>query len=191
MRYHQFSMYTDLFLWTKGMLIFFAFLILSCSSPSEDVAPSDDQDQMADDEASAAAPEFELMALDGNSIKLSDYKDKIVVLFFLGHSCPSCKAVAPNVEKDLNADYAGKTDYVILGLDTWDGNSSSMQSFKDITGITFPLLLNASGVAKDYNSVYDRFVVINKSGRIVHNGSRAATNDLATVKSKVDELLAK
>jgi peroxiredoxin len=122
-------------------------------------------------------------------VKLSDYQDKVVVLFFMGHSCPSCKAVAPNVEKELNTDYAGKTDYAIFGLDTWDGNSNSMQSFKDVTGITFPLLLNASGVAKDYNTVYDRFVIIGKSGKIVHNGTSAATNDLATVKSKVNELL--
>lgn len=191
MRYHQFSTYTDLFLWTKGIMIFFAFLILSCSSPIEDVAPSDDQDQMMDDEDSEVAPGFELMSLDGSTVKLSDYDGKVIVLFFLGDKCPLCKAVAPSIEKDLNSDYAGKADYVILGLDVWDGNSSSVQSFKDVTGVTFPLLLKASGVGKEFNTSYDRLVVINKSGRIVHNGSRAATNDLATVKSKVDELLAK
>ena len=177
-------------LWAAVIVLTFACLMMSCDGPGDEMAPDNNQDQMSDDETGEAAPGFELEALDGGNIKLSDYNDKVVVLFFLGHSCPSCKAVAASVEKELNTDYAGKTNYAILGLDTWDGNNSSMQSFKDVTGITFPLLLKASGVAKDYNTTYDRFVVINKSGNIVHNGTRLATNDLATVKSKVDELLA-
>lgn len=167
------------------------FMYVSCGSPDEDPIPNNNQnnDQMTDDEVGEAAPDFELMALDGSTIKLSDYENKVVVLFFLGNNCPYCKAVAPDVEKDLHADYAGKTDYVILGLDTWDGNSSSLKSFKDNTGVTFPLLLEASGVANDYGTTYDRLVVIDKQGKIAHNGTRATTNDLSTVKSKVDDLL--
>ena len=144
---------------------------------------------MDDDKSGEAAPGFELTALNGSKIKLSDYENKVLVLFFLGSSCPLCKAAAPSVEKELKEAYAGNTDYVILGLDTWDGNNSAVQSFKDVTKVTFPLLLNASAVAKDYDTTYDRLVVISKTGNIAHSGTRATTNDISTVKTKVDELL--
>jgi len=179
--------------WACSAAIIFSCLFLSCSNPDDDLVPDDnqnnDQDQMDDDKSGKAAPEFELTALSGSKIKLSDYKDKVVVLFFLGSSCPLCKAAAPSVEKELKEAYAGNADYVILGLDTWDGNNSAMQSFKDVTKVTFPLLLNASAVAKDYDTTYDRLVVINKTGNISHSGTRATTNDISTVKTKVDELL--
>ena len=171
--------------------IFASCLIMSCSSPDEEISPDDPDgdDMMMSDGNSSAAPGFELTALDGTKVKLSDQKDKVVVLFFFGNTCPSCKSVAPDIQQKLNEDYKDEMDYVILGLDVWDGNNSSVQSFKDNTNVTFPLLLKASAVSKSYNTTYDRLVVIDKSGKIAHSGSRAATNDLTTVKSKVDDLL--
>ena len=47
-----------------------------------------------------------------------------------------------------------------LGLDVWDGNSSSVDAFETVTEVSFPLLLNASSVARDYETTYDRIVVI-------------------------------
>ena len=178
---------------SKWLLIIFiisSFMIVSCGTADDEINPdSDDDDMMMNDNLSGSAPDFELTALDGSKVRLTDQDDKVVVLFFFGNTCPSCKAVAPNVEEKLNADYAGRTDYVILGLDQWDGNGSSVQAFKDNTNVTFPLLLKASAVAKDYDTTYDRLVVIDQSGKIVHKGSRGASNDLNDVKSKVDELL--
>lgn len=177
--------------WLLVLGIFTSSLIMSCSSPDDEINPDDPDgdNMMMNDGTSSTAPGFELTALDGASVKLSDHKDKVVVLFFFGDTCPSCKSVAPDIQEKLNEDYADKNDYVVLGLDVWDGNSNSVQSFKDNTSVTFPLLLNASAVSKSYNTTYDRLVVIDKSGEIAHSGSRAASNDLNTVKSKVDDLL--
>lgn len=177
--------------WLLGLGIFASCLIMSCSSPDDEINPDDldGDNMMMNDGTSSTAPGFELTALDGATVKLSDHTDKVVVLFFFGNTCPSCKSVAPDIQEKLNEDYADKNDYVVFGLDVWDGNSNSVQSFKDNTNVTFPLLLNASAVSKSYNTVYDRLVVIDKSGKIAHNGSRAAANDLNTVKSKVDDLL--
>lgn len=140
-------------------------------------------------DALETAAEFSLTSLAGSTVKLSDYGNKVVVLFFFGSSCPSCKAVAPSVESDLVTPFSSRTDYQVLGLDQWNGNSNAVQAFKTSTNVTFPLLLNASGVAATYNTTYDRFVVINKSGKIVFSGKQIASSDLATVKSKVTELL--
>ena len=176
-----------------GILFAASCLFVSCSSSNDDPSPNNDPnndpDQMMDDGTSDSAPNFELSALNGSTVKLSDFENKVVVLFFLGSSCSLCKAVAPSVESELYAAFNGNTEFALLGLDTWDGNNSALQSFKDLTDVTFPLLLKASGVAKNYETTYDRLVVIDKKGKIAHKGSRATTNDLATVKSKVEQLL--
>jgi hypothetical protein len=62
-------------------------------------------------------------------------------------------------------------------------------SFKDNTMVSFPLLLNASSVARAYDTTYDRLLVIDKNGKIALKGRRGATNDVSIIKSKVDELL--
>lgn len=137
----------------------------------------------------ATAPAFTLSALSGSQVKLSDYTNKVVVLFFFGNTCPSCTAAGPGVQSMLAAPFASRTDYQILGLDQWNGNSASVQAFKTATGVTFPLLLDASAVAASYKTTYDRIVVIDKTGKIVFSGTQGVAGDIATVKALVETLL--
>lgn len=136
-----------------------------------------------------SAPAFSLKSLDGSQVQLSDYKDKVVVLFFFGNTCPSCKAAAPTIESMLSAPFASRSDFQILGLDQWNGNAASVQAFKTATGITFPLLLSASGVAADYKTTYDRIVIIDKTGKIVFSGTQGAAADIIAAKAKIEMLL--
>jgi len=137
------------------------------------------------------APGFTLKSLEGSDVSLSNYKNKVVTLFFFGNNCPSCKAVAPSVQSMLVTPFASNTNYAVLGLDQWNGNAASVQAFKTLTSVTFPLLLNASGVASDYKTTYDRIVVIDKTGRIAFSGTQLASQDIAAAKTKVTELLSK
>jgi peroxiredoxin len=139
--------------------------------------------------AEGSAPDFTLTSLDGMNVKLSDNLGKVVVLFFLGSSCPSCKAAAPDVQSMLVTPFANRSDYKILGLDQWNGNSAAVQSFKTVTGVTFTLLLNASGVASEYKTTYDRLVVVDQMGDIVFSGKQGAAADISEVKQKVESLL--
>jgi peroxiredoxin len=137
------------------------------------------------------APSFTLKSLAGSDVSLSNFDNKVVVLFFFGNNCPSCKAAAPNVESMLVAPFASSTDYMVLGLDQWNGNAASVEAFKSATSVTFPLLLNASGVASDYNTTFDRIVIIDKAGNIAFKGTQSASSDITAAKAKVMELLAK
>jgi peroxiredoxin len=135
------------------------------------------------------APGFTLLSTYGDSVSLSDYKDRVIVLFFLGNTCPSCISVAPSVEKQLSSAYDNNPNYKILGLDQWDGNKTSLEAFRETTHVTFPLLLNASGVALKYETTYDRLVVVDKEGNIAFDGHSSVYNDLDAVKELVDSLL--
>lgn len=136
------------------------------------------------------APGFTLKSTTGADVSLSNFNNKVVVLFFFGNNCPSCKAAAPNVESMLVTPYASRTDYAILGLDQWNGNTASVVAFKTVTNVSFPLLLNAASVATAYRTTYDRLVVIDKAGKIAFKGNQSVSSDIATAKAKVLELLA-
>jgi peroxiredoxin len=162
-------------------VLIFSLVFSSCTT--------DDEEVMEPLEMGATAPAFTLKSLDGANVSLSGFSNKVVVLFFFGNNCPSCKAAAPSVESMLAEPFATSTDYMLLGLDQWDGNAASVQAFKSATNVTFPLLLNASGVAADYKTTFDRIVVIDKSGKIVFSGKQSAATDIAAAKAKVMELI--
>lgn len=131
------------------------------------------------------------LASDGSKdVTLEDYKTNVVILFFFGNGCTSCKATAPTVESTFVSSYAGKKVQVI-GLDTWDGNLASVRAFKTASSLSFPLLLNASGVAKTLETTYDRIMVVDKNGFVRFKGTNLANGDIANAKKVVDEYLAK
>lgn len=177
-----------------AIVAFFSVITVSFSSCSSDDSGSTSTPIVTPNptptpETTTKAPAFSLSSSDGNQINLSDFTGKVVVIFFFGNSCPSCKAAAPSIQSKLAAPYSSNSNYQIIGLDQWDGNKASVQSFKTVTGVSFPLLLSASTVAASYKTTYDRLVVINKSGNIVFSGTQGASGDVDAVKAKVDELL--
>lgn len=161
-------------------ILIFSLVFASCSKDDDVTEPL---------EMGTTAPGFTLKSLDGADVSLSGFNNKVVVLFFLGNNCPSCKAAAPNVESMLVTPFATSSDYMVLGLDQWDGNAASLQAFKTATNVTFPLLLNASGVAAEYKTTFDRIVVIDKAGKIAFSGNQSAASDIASAKAKVMELI--
>ncbi len=140
--------------------------------------------------AAETAADFSLISDAETKVKLSDYKGKVIVLFFFGNGCSSCKATSPSIQSTFGTSYDSKK-FQIIGLDTWDGNLASVQSFKKFSDLSFPLLLNASAVAKTYNTTYDRLVVIDKEGFIRFKGNKLAGNDLDNAKKSVDDYVNK
>jgi peroxiredoxin len=134
------------------------------------------------------APGFTLKSLAGTDVKLSDYNGKVVVLYFFGSSCADCITSAPGVESKLSVAFVSSSVQV-LGLDTWDGSKSVVQSFQSSTGVTFPLLLNASAIGTAYSTSYDKLIVIDKSGNIVFRGYSGALSDLDNAIQIVKSLL--
>ena len=57
------------------------------------------------------APEFALKSFDGKTIKLSDYKGKVVIIDFWATWCPPCRKGIPDLISIQN-DY--KNDVVII-----------------------------------------------------------------------------
>lgn len=169
----------------KTLLFFFILLLITNYPAQAQVSVGDD------------APDFSLQVLgesQGTTISLSDLNGKVVFLFFYGANCPHCRNNGGNTEFEINEVFKVDTNFVILGLDTWNNNVPSNNSFRGVTQITYPQLLNARSVGDTYFNyfAYDRAIVINDEGKVVYKGSsdlRIDNGEIGRVKNSITEAL--
>ncbi|MBE1554080.1 thiol-disulfide oxidoreductase ResA [Sporosarcina limicola] len=111
------------------------------------------------------APDFELVDLEGNKHRLSDYKGQGVFLNFWGTWCGPCKKEMPHMEK-LHKEFEGK-DVQILALTIKDP-PLKVKAFRDQYELTFPIAIDKTEVVKEaYNiSPLPTTFLINDKGKI-------------------------
>lgn len=123
------------------------------------------------------APEFKALDEQGNTVQLSDYKGKkLVVFFYPKASTPGCTAEACDLNDNFNRFQA--QGYDILGV---SADSAKRQSnFKNKYGFQYPLLadedkavINAFGVwgpkkfmGKEYDGIHRTTFIIDENGII-------------------------
>ncbi len=88
--------------------------------------------------AGALADDFELTALNGKQIRLSDYQGKPVLINFWASWCTPCQEEEPLLE-DAYRRY--QPDLVILGVN-YGESDDTVKAFVDQMGMTFPVLLD-------------------------------------------------
>jgi peroxiredoxin Q/BCP len=95
------------------------------------------------------APDFTVKDTNGNTVTLSDYAGKTVVLYFYPKDdTPGCTKEACSF-RDNQADYQGK-NIVVFGVSTDD--EASHQAFTSKFGLNFPLLADTdSAITKAYD----------------------------------------
>ncbi len=173
-------------LFTIVILVSSMISLNSCSKDEEPEVTTTTTTTTTTTPTGTTASGFSLQSITGETVSLSDFSDKVLVLFFFGNSCPSCRAVGPSIQREISAAFSSRTDFAIVGIDQWDGNKASVESFKSVTGISFPLLLNGSTVARSYSTTYDRLLVVDKEGKVVFKGNSSASNDINAVVAKVN-----
>jgi peroxiredoxin len=109
---------------------------------------------------------------------LSEFAGKVVLLILAGYNCPFCINNAPSVQANLwqyyQANHPGQVQ--VLSADVWNGTPAQLQSFRNTTGVTYPLLLNATlepgGNLYDlYYPDTDDYIVINKQGIVRYHAA--------------------
>jgi thiol-disulfide isomerase/thioredoxin len=120
----------------------------------------------ASDVLGEKAPEFSLSDLDGKHVyKLSDYKDKIVILDFWASWCAPCKKSLPK----LNQLAKSNDDKIVILTISVDDDISNARKFKKLLGIDLIALFDAAKkVATDYDvPAMPTLFIINQKG-VVH-----------------------
>lgn len=124
------------------------------------------------------APNFTLNSLTNSSFTLSEQKGKVVFIFLFGWNCTHCKENGPNTQSDIYEAYKDNENFVAVGVETWDGNASATQSYVDITGIKYPILLFGSSLLSKYKTTYDRIIVVDQQGDIKYKSSNVANKTI-------------
>ena len=92
------------------------------------------------------APEFELTALSGESIRLGQFRGRPVLLTFSASWCPDCKREAPI----LQAVHERHPDLAVLLVD-YKEDAATAQAFAKEYGMTFPVVVDDTGeVSRQY-----------------------------------------
>lgn len=94
-----------------------------------------------------AAPDFELTRLEGETVRLSDFYGRPIVLNFWTTWCTECRTEMPDLER-IHRNYSG--DVVVLGVNMRE-SSRVARSFVEEHDISYPILLDQEKrVAKTY-----------------------------------------
>lgn len=96
------------------------------------------------------APDFALPTLAGETVRLSDFKGKPVLVNFWATWCGPCRSEFPDFQK-ASIDNADKL--VIIGINnTTTDQKELVPAFLEEFGVTFPIVLDETGdTAKAYN----------------------------------------
>ena len=95
------------------------------------------------------APDFELTDLTGETLKISDFKGKVVFLNFWGTWCPPCQGELPHIQS-LSEKYKDSEDVVILtivGYDTREKDEDGIRAYMEENGYTFRAAFDSEGLA--------------------------------------------
>jgi len=96
------------------------------------------------------APDFALKSLDGETVRLSEFRGKAIILNFWASWCPPCREEMPALQRVSQA-YQSRGVEVIAVNVTSEDVLSSVQEFIQSSGVTFTVLLDEQG---EVQSVY-------------------------------------
>ena len=97
------------------------------------------------------APDFTLQALDGKTVRLSDFRGKGVLLNFWATWCQPCKIEMPWFA-ELQKQY-GPQGLQILGVAMDDASPEEIGKFARDLGVNYPILLGKEEVGQNYGGV--------------------------------------
>ena len=139
------------------------------------------------------APELEMELTDGQNVKLSDLRGKVVMLQFTASWCGVCRKEMPFIESDIWQKHKANPNFALYGVDR-DEPVETVKAFAEKTGVTYPLALDpgADHFAKyaDRKAGITRNVLIDKTGKIVMLTRLYNEEEFATLCKKIDEMLA-
>ncbi len=131
------------------------------------------------------SPEISLNDLNGQAVKLSNYRGKVVILNFWASWCPPCKSEMPELDKAAR-EFASGADAVLLTVNLTDGSRETVDSARkyivDNKYSMSVLLDTQSRAANAYNiTSIPTTYIIDKQGVVINYIVGPTTKDTLNV----------
>ena len=114
------------------------------------------------------APQFKLTDINGRTVRLSDYRGKVVLINFWATWCPPCRAEMPDLVQ-LQRDYA-KQGLQIIGITYPPETKTRVRRFARSLKVNYPIVLGTREIKARFSSeeTLPLTVVINRDGIVSH-----------------------
>lgn len=139
------------------------------------------------------APDFAMQFPNGDSVRLSDLKGKVVMLQFTASWCGVCRKEMPHIESEIWQKHKNNSNFALLGIDR-DEPAETVLKFAEQTKVTYPLGLDPNAdifaLYAERESGITRNVIIGKDGRIVMLTRLFNPEEFGNMVNLIDSLLA-
>jgi thiol-disulfide isomerase/thioredoxin len=116
----------------------------------------------------ATAPDVTIRDASGKPVRIADYQGQVVVLDFWASWCPPCRAAMPAMDR-LYKQF-GDRGAVVFGVNIND-NQDPVE-FMARMGVSYPLLVNGEGAAKEFGvKSIPTLVIIGVDGQVLYRES--------------------
>jgi peroxiredoxin len=136
------------------------FAVYSCKTGKPEVSPGTEYNPpnpspppVAALKVGDTAPDFTLQTINGETVKLSELRGKIVMINIWWSECEGCVEEAPYIQKAFNK--LPSQQWVILTINAWD-TDVALRHFIDANKLTFPVLIDPE---KQLNEAYLKYGV--------------------------------
>lgn len=173
----------------KKILFFIAILTFQVASAQENVQPDANGYIVYEGDK---APDFETTLTNGQRVRLSDLRGKLVMLQFTASWCGVCRKEMPFIESDIWQVHQQNNNFALIGIDR-DEPLEKVVKFAETTKVTYPLALDpGADIFARYaqrESGVTRNVLIDKNGIVIKRTRLYEENEFQSLVETINQML--